>query len=119
MLFTGETITAEQALAWGLVNRVVDDGTALDGARALAATIAARGPLSNRLAKELVDAAQDVPLDAASVDVDGRAAARSSTAATCTRAWPRSSRSAPPRIQGTMRPANQAWKRSRQTKRRS
>ena len=31
----------------------------------LAATIAARGPLSNRLAKELVDAAQDVALDAA------------------------------------------------------
>ncbi len=27
LLFTGETITAEQALAWGLVNRVVDEGT--------------------------------------------------------------------------------------------
>ena len=47
------------------MNRIVADGTALDGARALAATIAARGPLSNRLAKELVDAAQDLPLDAA------------------------------------------------------
>ena len=65
LLYTGETITAEQALAWGLVNRVVDQGTALDGARALAATIAARGPLSNRLAKTLVEAAQDGPLDAA------------------------------------------------------
>ena len=64
MLFTGETVTDEVALAWGLVNRIVADGTALDGARALAATIAARGPLSNRLAKELVDAAQDLPLDA-------------------------------------------------------
>jgi enoyl-CoA hydratase len=64
MLFTGETVSDEQALAWGLVNRVVADGSALDGARQLAATIAARGPVSNRLAKELVDAAQDLPLDA-------------------------------------------------------
>jgi len=64
LLFTGETIDADKALAWGLVNRVVD-GSALEAARLLAATIAARGPLSNRLAKELVDAAQDGALDAA------------------------------------------------------
>lgn len=64
MLFTGETVADDQALAWGLVNRVVTDGSALDGARELAATIALRGPVSNRLAKELVDAAQDLPLDA-------------------------------------------------------
>lgn len=65
MLFTAETISADLALSWGLVNRVTEAGSALDGARALAATIAARGPLSNRLAKRLVDAAQDAPLDAA------------------------------------------------------
>lgn len=65
LLFTGDTMTADQALAWGLVNRVIDDGSALDGARALAATIASRAPLSNRLAKRLVDAAHDVALDAA------------------------------------------------------
>ena len=64
LLYTGDTIGAEQALAWGLVNRVVDEGTALEGARALAQTICARGPLSNRLAKKLVDAAQDLALDA-------------------------------------------------------
>jgi enoyl-CoA hydratase/carnithine racemase len=64
LLYTGDTIGAEQALSWGLVNRVVDDGTALAGARALAQTICARGPLSNRLAKKLVDAAQDLALDA-------------------------------------------------------
>ena len=44
-------------------------------ARALAATIAARGPLSNRLAKKLVDAAQDVAARRRAVAVDGRAAA--------------------------------------------
>ena len=64
MLFTGETVSGELALAWGLVNQVVDSGSALGAARALAATIASRGPVSNRLAKELVEAAQDLPLDA-------------------------------------------------------
>jgi len=63
MLYTGETIHSEQALAWGLVNRVVE-GSALDAARELASTITARGPLSNRLAKQLADAAQDLPIDA-------------------------------------------------------
>jgi enoyl-CoA hydratase/carnithine racemase len=65
LLFTADTISAQLALSWGLVNRVVEDGSALESARELAATIAARGPLSNRLAKRLVDAAQDAPLDAA------------------------------------------------------
>ena len=64
MLFSGETVSDEQALAWGLVNRIASVGTALDAARAWAAAIAARGPLSNRLAKVLVDAAHDGPLDA-------------------------------------------------------
>ena len=65
LLYTGATIVAEQALGWGMVNRVVADRSALELARELAATIAARGPLSNRLAKKLVDAAQDLALDAA------------------------------------------------------
>jgi enoyl-CoA hydratase/carnithine racemase len=65
LLFTGETISAEKALTWGIVNVVVSEGSALDGARRLASTIAKRGPLSNRLAKELVDAAHDMPIDAA------------------------------------------------------
>ena len=64
MLFTGETISDDQAVAWGLVNRVVTDRSALEGARDLAAAIVCRGPVSNRLAKELVDAAQDLPIDA-------------------------------------------------------
>jgi enoyl-CoA hydratase len=64
LLFTGETIAADEALAWGLVNRVVDDGSALEGARRLASIIITRGPLSSRLAKKLVDASHDMPLDA-------------------------------------------------------
>jgi enoyl-CoA hydratase/carnithine racemase len=65
LLFTGDILSTEQALAWGLVNRVTEAGSALEAARALARTIATRGPISNRLAKRLVDVAQDQALDAA------------------------------------------------------
>ena len=64
MLFTGRTVADDEALAWGLVNEVAQ-GSALERARELAATIAARGPLSNRLGKKLVDDSLDLPLDAA------------------------------------------------------
>jgi enoyl-CoA hydratase len=40
MLLTGERISARQAEAWGLVNRVVPDGTALTEALALASRLA-------------------------------------------------------------------------------
>jgi enoyl-CoA hydratase/carnithine racemase len=63
LLFTGEQIDAERALDWGLVNFVAD-GSALALARKLADTIIARGPISNRLAKDLVEQSQDEPLDA-------------------------------------------------------
>ncbi len=65
LLYTGMTLEGEQALDWGLVNRLTDEGQALAGARELAATIIQRGPISNRLAKTLVDAAQDMAIDAA------------------------------------------------------
>jgi len=64
MLFTGATISSEQAHAWGVVNEIAAEGTALDAARRLAAGIVQRGPVSNRLAKDLVDRANDLPLDA-------------------------------------------------------
>lgn len=40
-------------------------GAVIEEARRLAGEIAQRGPLSNRLAKSLVDAALDQPMDAA------------------------------------------------------
>lgn len=64
LLFTGELVEAEQALAWGLVEEVAET-SALMAARVLASTITSRGPLSNRLAKELVEKAMDAGLDAA------------------------------------------------------
>ncbi len=65
MLFLGEPIDAVRALEWGLVNRIADGTSALATARGMAGVIAANGPLSNRFAKELVDASQDDPIDAA------------------------------------------------------
>jgi enoyl-CoA hydratase len=64
MLFTGTSISSETALAWGVVNEVASEGSALDAARRMAGDIAQRGPISNRLAKEIVDRSGDLPLDA-------------------------------------------------------
>ncbi len=56
MLLTGEPVDAERAAAIGLVNRVVDEGSALDAAVGLASAIAANGPLAvaatKRIARE-------------------------------------------------------------------
>ena len=41
MILTGRAVNADEALSFGLVNRVVEDGRALAAAQALAATIAA------------------------------------------------------------------------------
>jgi enoyl-CoA hydratase/carnithine racemase len=54
LLFTGAAITAEQALAWGLVNRVVPPGELGAATAALAAEIAGHAPTALRLQKRLV-----------------------------------------------------------------
>jgi len=46
ILLTGRSVTAEEALRIGLVNRVVPDGSALAAARELADQVAACGPLA-------------------------------------------------------------------------
>jgi enoyl-CoA hydratase len=55
MVLNGRTLTAEEALAFGLVNRVVPVESCLEEALRLAAEIAARAPLAVRLGKEAVD----------------------------------------------------------------
>jgi enoyl-CoA hydratase len=59
LLLTGEPIDAERAVGLGLVNRLTDVGLALDGALALAATIAANGPLAVRATREIARSARD------------------------------------------------------------
>jgi enoyl-CoA hydratase len=51
---TGELIGAAQAAQWGLVNRVVPAADLLPTALALAATIAANGPIGVAMTKKLV-----------------------------------------------------------------
>ena len=60
---TGAMMPALEARQWGLVNRLTAPGQALDGARALARTIAANGPLAVQLSKQVVAQAQGWPAD--------------------------------------------------------
>jgi|SRR5690625_368089 len=48
VLLTGRHVTAQEALDWGLINRVVPRGEALASAREMAAAICANGPLAVR-----------------------------------------------------------------------
>ncbi|MCF6508305.1 crotonase/enoyl-CoA hydratase family protein [Blastococcus sp. MG754426] len=65
LLLTGEPVDAERAAAVGLVNRVVDDGGALDAAVALAEVIAANGPLAVAATKQVVLEAPSWPAEEA------------------------------------------------------
>ena len=55
LLMTARAIGAEEALQWGLVNRIAGDGDALGAAIALANQIAANAPLAVGMAKRIVD----------------------------------------------------------------
>jgi len=54
MVLTGRAITAQEALAAGLISRVVPSELCLEEAKRLAREIAAQAPLAVRLAKEAV-----------------------------------------------------------------
>ena len=63
MVLTGRILTAHEALAAGLVARVVAREAWLDEARRVAGEIAARAPVAQRLAREAVDRAFETGLD--------------------------------------------------------
>lgn len=63
MIYTGDVLTAEEALACGLVSRVVEPERLLDEALALAERIAANPARSLRMAKRLLMTGQDCTLD--------------------------------------------------------
>jgi enoyl-CoA hydratase len=54
VLLTGRRFTAEEALSFGLIGRVVEDGGALAAAKELAVRIAANGPLAVQAIKRSV-----------------------------------------------------------------
>jgi len=61
MLLTGDHYTADEALAMGLINRVVPDGEALAEACRVAGRIAANGPLAVRAVKRSVQETEALP----------------------------------------------------------
>jgi enoyl-CoA hydratase len=62
MVLNNRNLTAEEALRFGLVNRVVPVERYLDEALELASQIAARAPLAVRLGKEAINHALESPL---------------------------------------------------------
>jgi enoyl-CoA hydratase len=64
MILTGRMIAADEARDLGLVARVVVKEAWLDEAKRAAREIAAKSPVSVRLAKEAIDQAFEVPLSA-------------------------------------------------------
>ncbi len=58
---TGALMSAAEARQWGLVNRLTTPGGALDGALALARTIAANGPMAVQMTKRVMAEAPTWP----------------------------------------------------------
>jgi len=56
LILTGEPLTADRALAWGVANQLASRAEVLDAAYALANKIAARAPIAVQMAKQAVDA---------------------------------------------------------------
>jgi enoyl-CoA hydratase len=65
LVFTGEMITAEEALRIGLVERVVPHGEIMSEAKKLAGAIAKRGPIAVRLSKTAINAGSEMDLQKA------------------------------------------------------
>ncbi|WP_243788208.1 enoyl-CoA hydratase/isomerase family protein [Saccharopolyspora gloriosae] len=61
LMLLGEPVDADTALSWGLLNRVVERGAALEAAKEWAATLAQRPRNSLALCKSLINATADEP----------------------------------------------------------
>ena len=65
LMFTGEPITADEAVALGLANRVVPKADLMDEAMAMAGRIAEKSSLALKLLKRTLVTGADMPLNAA------------------------------------------------------
>jgi len=63
MLLMGEMIAADTAADWGLINRVVNEGEALEEAIAIAEKIAAKSPATVKIGIEAFYNQDEMPLD--------------------------------------------------------
>jgi enoyl-CoA hydratase len=62
MVLTGDSIDAQTALAWGLVEEVAEPDKVVARAVEIARTMATKSPVALRLAKEALRAAEELPL---------------------------------------------------------
>lgn len=63
LALTGEMLTASRAHEYGLVNRLVGEGQALEAARALAQQIAQNGPLAVQASKQVIANSHAWPIE--------------------------------------------------------
>jgi len=63
LLLTGDTFSAEDALKWGLVNKVVPNEFLLEEAKTIAKKIASKPMMAVIASKEMVNKADDLSLD--------------------------------------------------------
>ena len=67
MIFSGELVTADEALRIGLVDRVVPAGELMEFAKGFATKLASKAPVALALAKKSIDEGAEVDLDRALV----------------------------------------------------
>jgi enoyl-CoA hydratase len=63
MIYTGEPVSAQTALQWGMVSEVLEPEALMPRASELAATIASRAPVAAQTAKLNLRAALSIPLE--------------------------------------------------------
>jgi enoyl-CoA hydratase len=63
ILLTGEPIDAQEAYRIGLVNEVVPNGEAVNGAEEMARKIMANAPIAVEMAKDALEIGKDLPLE--------------------------------------------------------
>ena len=55
LIFTGEPLSADRALAWGVANQLAAKAEVIPAARGLATRIATRAPIAAQMAKQAID----------------------------------------------------------------
>lgn len=65
IMYTGDMLTAEEAVSVGLANKVVPHDTLMDAVREMAAKVASKSPLILKLLKRTLNDGADMPLSAA------------------------------------------------------